>query len=72
MSDPTPDIATPDIATPDLAILVDLTAQLIGLELDSEYRPGVIANLERTAAIAKQVMEFPLPDQVESATTFQP
>ena len=62
MSDPTPDLAT----------LVDLTAQLIGLELDPEHRPGVIANLERTAAIAKLVMEFPLPDQVESATTFQP
>ncbi len=57
---------------PDLATLVDLTAQLIGLELHPEHRPGVIENLERTAAIAKLVMEFPLPDLTESATTFQP
>jgi Protein of unknown function (DUF4089) len=56
----------------DSATLVDLTAQLIGLELDPAHRSGVIANLERTAAIAKLVMEFPIADEVEVATVFQP
>ena len=52
--------------------LVDLMAQLIGLPLDPEHRPGVIANMERNAAIAQQVMQFELPDEVESAPAFQP
>lgn len=56
----------------DAATLVDLMAQLIELELDPAHRPGVIANLERTAAIAKLVMEFPLPDEIEIASIFQP
>ncbi len=52
--------------------LVDLTAQLIGLTLDPEHRPGVIANMERNAAIAQQVMEFELTDGIEAAPVFQP
>ncbi|MBD3880814.1 DUF4089 domain-containing protein [Phormidium tenue FACHB-886] len=56
----------------DAATLVDLMAQLLDLELDSAHRPGVITNLERTAAIAKLVMEFPLPDEIEVAPVFQP
>ena len=63
---------TDPIAPPDLATLVDLTAQLLGLELDPDHRPGVIANLQQTTAIAKLVMEFPIPDQIEVATVFQP
>lgn len=56
----------------DIAQLVDHMAELLQLPIAPEYRPGVIANLERTAAIAQLVMEFPLPDDVESAAIFQP
>jgi hypothetical protein len=56
----------------DLAALVDLMAQVLELPLDSDHRPGVIANFARTAAIAQLVMEFPIPDGVEAAPVFQP
>jgi Protein of unknown function (DUF4089) len=52
--------------------LVDQLAHLIALPLAPDHRPGVIANFERTAAIAQLVMEFPLEDEVEIAPIFQP
>lgn len=54
------------------AELVDLLARLIELDLDPDHRPGVIANFERTTAIAQLVLEFPLGDDVELAPVFQP
>jgi hypothetical protein len=56
----------------DLEQLVDLMADLLDITLDPEHRPGVIANLTRTAAIAQLVMEFPIPDEIEVAPVFQP
>lgn len=55
-----------------IAELVDQMANFLDLLIDPAYRPGVIANLERTATIAQLVMQFPLPDSVEAAPTFQP
>jgi hypothetical protein len=52
--------------------LVDQLAQLITLPLAPDHRPGVIANFERTAAIAQLVMEFPLDDDGEIAPVFHP
>jgi Protein of unknown function (DUF4089) len=57
---------------PQSAPLVDLLAQLMALPLDPEHRPGVIANFERTTTIARLVLEFPIPDDVEVAPIFQP
>jgi hypothetical protein len=51
---------------------VDRTAELINLPLDPEYRPGVVVNFERIAAIARLVTEFPLPPEVEVAPVFEP
>lgn len=51
---------------------VDLMAKLIDLPLDPEHRPGVIANMTIIARIAQLVNEFPLPDEIEAATAFQP
>jgi hypothetical protein len=48
------------------------TAFLIGLDLKNEYRNGVIANFQRIEAIAKLVNEFPIPEEVEIATKFEP
>jgi hypothetical protein len=42
------------------------------LPVDPAYREGVRVNLERTAAIAKLVTEFTLPDAVEPAPVFRP
>jgi len=42
------------------------------LPVDAAYREGVRINLVRTAAIAKLVMEFELPDAIEAAPVFRP
>ncbi|GAB4239176.1 MAG: hypothetical protein Kow00121_65910 [Elainellaceae cyanobacterium] len=64
-------MANPHSST-DFSELVDLLSQVLELPIAPEYRPGVVANLERTAAIAHLVMDFPLPDDVEIAPSFQP
>lgn len=58
--------------SPNLETLVDLMSQLIDLPIAPEFRPGVIANLARTQQIAKLVMEFPIPDEIEAAPIFLP
>ena len=57
---------------PDPAQLVDLMAQVLQIPLDPEHRPGVISNFVRNTEIAQLVMEFPLPDDIEVAPTFEP
>lgn len=54
------------------AEFVDRMAEVVGLPLQPEHRPGVITNFERIQAIAQQVMEFPLPEEVEAAPRFEP
>ncbi|MCU0567823.1 MAG: DUF4089 domain-containing protein [Oculatellaceae cyanobacterium Prado106] len=54
------------------AELVDQLAQLLDIPIAPDHRPGVVANFERTMAIAQQVLEFPLPDEIEVAPVFQP
>lgn len=51
---------------------IHAAAALINLPIAPEHLPGVVANLERTKAIAQLVTEFPLPDTVEAAPTFEP
>jgi hypothetical protein len=52
--------------------LVDRLSQVLDLPIAPEYRPGVIANLERTATIAQLVLDFPLPETIKPAPFFQP
>jgi len=56
----------------DSAGYIDAAAALIGLTLDPAHRPGVIVNLDRIAALAALVMNFPLPEETEPAPVFQP
>lgn len=56
----------------DLERYVEQAAALIGLPIPPDCKPSVIANLERTAAIAQLVLEFPLPPETESAAVFVP
>lgn len=51
---------------------VEVTAELINLPLQPEHLPGVVANLEKIAAIAQLVIEFPLPPEIEPASKFEP
>lgn len=55
----------------DASAYLDQTAGLVGLEVDDAFRPGVIENLERLAAVARLVTEFPLPDDLEAAPVFE-
>ena len=56
----------------DAEACVDAAAALIGLPIDPEHRPGVVLNLERIAAMAALVMDFPLVDEIEPAPVFRP
>lgn len=52
------------------ASYVDAQALALGLPLAAEHRPGVVANLERTAAIAAPLLAFQLPDDADPAPVF--
>lgn len=56
----------------EIAEYVEIMAKLIDLPIPPEYRPGVVANMERIAEIAKLVTEFPLPEEIELAPVFEP
>ncbi|MFQ4143116.1 DUF4089 domain-containing protein [Chlorogloeopsis sp. ULAP02] len=51
---------------------VDQLVCLLDLDLRDEYRDGVVANFERISAIAQLVNSFPLPEEIEAATVFEP
>jgi hypothetical protein len=60
-------------STPDeLGAYVDEAARLIDLPTAPEHRPGVVQYTGLIMAAAALVMEFPLPDDVESAPVFEP
>ncbi len=54
----------------DASAYLDQAAGLVDIEVDEAYRPGVIENLERLAAVARLVAEFPLADDIEGAPVF--
>ncbi|MGB7441657.1 MAG: DUF4089 domain-containing protein [Coleofasciculaceae cyanobacterium] len=56
----------------ELAEYVEQMSQLLDLPLKPEYRPGVVDNMTKLAAIASLVMQFPLPEEVEAAPVFEP
>jgi len=56
----------------DVERFVAASAAAIGLSIAPAHQPGVVANLERIAAMARLVMEFPLPEEIEPAPVFEP
>jgi hypothetical protein len=54
------------------AAYADSAARALDLPIAADHRPGVAANLERTAAIAAPLMAFPLSDEAEPAPVFTP
>ena len=50
---------------------VEQAAELMGLPIAPEYMPDVVDNFERIAEIASLVTEFELPEDIESAPTFE-
>jgi hypothetical protein len=56
----------------DIDSYVEVAAQIVGLQLDPAFRPGVALNFARIADMAALFMEFPLPDETEPAPVFEP
>ncbi len=56
----------------DYGAYVDQTAAMIGLAIAPAYRDEVVANMQRTAAIAQLVLEFSIPPEIEAAPVFEP
>lgn len=56
----------------DLTAYVEQMAELLNLEISSEYLPGVVENFAAIAKIASLVTEFELPATTEAAPTFEP
>jgi hypothetical protein len=57
---------------PEMASYVRLAAGRIGLPIEAAYVDAVTQDLERTAAEAEYLMEFPLPQTVQAAPVFEP
>jgi AtzH-like/1-carboxybiuret hydrolase subunit AtzG-like len=51
---------------------VDQAANLIGLNIPSQYREAVIQNIERTSRIAASLFDTPLTDATPAAPRFEP
>ncbi len=54
----------------EIEALADAGAAALELPLAEAHRPGVIQNLERIRDMARSVMEFPLPEEIEPAPVF--
>lgn len=51
---------------------VDQTAALLDLKIPNDIRASVVDNFAQIVAIARPVLDFELPDDLESAATFEP
>jgi len=60
----------PDASQP-LDSLIDAVAAALRLTIEPSWRPAVRANLEVTLRLARLVDEFPLPDEIEPAETYE-
>ncbi len=56
----------------DIANYVEQAARWIDLPLAPEHHPGVVENFAKIAEISKLVTDFPIPDNIEPAPTFEP
>lgn len=52
--------------------LLDAAAEVMRLDVEVEYRPGVLANLEVAIRMAKLVESFALDDEAEPALVYRP
>ena len=51
---------------------LEAVSSTIGLEISTGHRLGVLENLDRIAAIADFLMQFPLGQDTEVAPVFRP
>lgn len=55
-----------------IAAYVEHMAATLDLPIPPACRDGVIDNVQRTRAIAQLFLDFPLPETIEMAPTFEP
>jgi hypothetical protein len=51
---------------------VQAAAAAVDLPIPEQYFKATVANFERSAALAKQLMDFPLPVDVHPAPNYEP
>ncbi|MFM6156363.1 MAG: DUF4089 domain-containing protein [Cuspidothrix sp.] len=56
----------------DLQKYVHQMSLLLDLPINNEYQDGVMVNFEKIKDIAQIVNNFPLPESIEIAPTFEP
>jgi len=56
----------------DAEAFMTVAADLLGIALEEAWKPGVLDNLKRSHQIAQAFLNFPLPDDVEPASRFEP
>lgn len=59
-------------STDELIAYVTKAAALSGLTIDLASQAGVIENFARIEALARVVLDFPLPEEAEPAPKFEP
>ncbi len=57
---------------PDWGTHVEIVSASIGLPIDPAFRQGVVDNLTRIGQIAQGFLSFPLEDDTDPATRFEP
>ncbi|MGD9836991.1 MAG: DUF4089 domain-containing protein [Afipia sp.] len=50
---------------------IDASADILGLRIDPVWKPAVRMNMDNTLKLARLVQEFPLPDEIEPAATYE-
>ncbi|RMF27318.1 MAG: DUF4089 domain-containing protein [Cyanobacteria bacterium J083] len=61
-----------ETTTKNLATYVEITAQMLNLNLKPEYLAGTISNFVAIATLAYLVTDFKLPEEIEAAPIFRP
>lgn len=56
----------------DAQAYMQVAAGALGVVLDDTWKPGIIDNLQRSHQIAAAFLDFPLADDVEPASHFEP
>lgn len=56
----------------DAGAYMEMAAAALGFALDEAWKPGIIDNLQRSHLIAQAILNFPLPDDIEPASRFEP
>ncbi len=51
---------------------VETAARFLGLKLSDDSRPMVIVHLRIASQLARNLMDFPLPDESEPAPVYAP